>query len=110
MAIKTYKKWNVTLVRSGYIPFFIFHASNSFSKEFFIHIDEYKIKNFCGEEGRSMVKRLKKAIFSVILAFVFIITMHPLEARAGEWTVDGDAKDYVYIPGGTYWGGSTSRT
>ena len=28
----------------------------------------------------------------------------------GEWTVDGDAKDYVYIPGGTYWGGSTSRT
>ena len=29
---------------------------------------------------------------------------------AGEWTVDGDAKDYVYIPGGTYWGGSTSRT
>ena len=57
-----------------------------------------------------MVKRMKQALFLVILAFMFIITMHSLEAKAGEWTVDGDAKDYVYIPGGTYWGGSTSRT
>ena len=82
------------------------YATNLLYQDFFIHMDEYKIKNFCGEEGKSMVKRIKKALFLVILAFILIITMHPLEAKAGEWTVDGDVKDYVYISGDTYGDGS----
>ena len=44
--IKTYKEWNVTHIESDGIPFFMFHALPPFGKEFFIHMDEYKIKNF----------------------------------------------------------------
>ena len=49
------------------------------------------------------------AVLFMIIMMCCIGTSFTVYA-AGEWTVDGDAKDYVYIPGGTYWGGSTSRT
>ena len=55
-------------------------------------------------------------ILKYMIAVLFMIIMMCCTGTsftvyaAGEWTVDGDAKDYVYIPGGTYWGGSTSRT
>ena len=57
-----------------------------------------------------------RCILKYMIAVLFMIIMMCCTGTsftvyaAGEWTVDGDAKDYVYIPGGTYWGGSTSRT
>ena len=57
-----------------------------------------------------------RCILKYMIAVLFMIIMMCCTGTSftvyavGEWTVDGDAKDYVYIPGGTYWGGSTSRT
>ena len=60
------------------------------------------------DKMRCILKYMVAVLFMVIM-MCCIGTSFTVYA-AGEWTVDGDAKDYVYIPGGTYWGGSTSRT
>ena len=60
------------------------------------------------EKMRCILKYMIAVLFMIIM-MCCIGTSFTVYA-AGEWTVDGDAKDYVYIPGGTYWGGSTSRT
>ena len=50
-----------------------------------------------------------RCILKYMIAVLFMIIMMCCTGTsftvyaAGEWTVDGDAKDYVYIPGGTYW-------
>ena len=57
-----------------------------------------------------------RCILKYMIAVLFMIIMMCCTGTsftvyaAGEWTVDGDAKDYVYIPGGTYWAGSIKRT
>ena len=57
-----------------------------------------------------------RCILKYMIAVLFMIIMMCCTGTsftvyaAGEWTVDGDAKDYVYIPGGTYWAGSVTRT
>ena len=60
------------------------------------------------DKMRCILKYMIAVLFMIIM-MCCIGTSFTVYA-AGEWTVDGDAKDYVYIPGGTYWGGSTSRT
>ena len=60
------------------------------------------------EKMRCILKYMIAVLFMIVM-MCCIGTSFTVYA-AGEWTVDGDAKDYVYIPGGTYWGGSTSRT